>query len=90
MLRRILRSAKQTGNPISALDKFKEIFHYRKQYKAGQMTMQNSCSIEFYKILPFVVDGTDRDGNQLFTVRIKYYKNNIPQFDLLCKHLLGK
>lgn len=87
MIRRLLKSAKRPDNLDSALEKFVDVFKFRKEFKVNQMNVGNCCPAEFYRIRPLVVGGTDLEGNRVFIIRIRYYQT-LRQFDTIIKHFL--
>ena len=78
MLRRLLRYGKNPGNLNAAMERFVEVFKFRAHHRVNKMTLENSTATELFLIQPFVVDGTDLNGNQLFIIRVKFFKN-LPQ-----------
>lgn len=87
MLKRLLKSAKRPDNLDSALEKFVDVFKFRKEFNVNLMKVSNCCPAEFYRIRPLVVGGTDLEGNHLFIIRIRYYQT-LRQFDTIIKHFL--
>src|SRR5699024_408328 len=71
----------------SALEKFVEIFQFRTQWKVAELSLENTLPIEFFKVVPFIADGADRDGYRLFIIRLKFYRK-INQFDVLIKRAM--
>ena len=86
-LKRLLKWAKKPGDLESALEKFVEIFQFRKQYQVKNMNVANVCPAEFYRIQPLFIGGRDLNGNRLFIIRIRYYQT-LTQFDAIIKHFL--
>ena len=85
LLRRLLLSIKP-GEPLEeALKYFIEAFHFRKCYHLVRTRLEDVIPVEFYQVAPFLCDGVDQKGNQLFIIRVKYYRK-LPQFDVLIKN----
>lgn len=87
MLKRLLIAAKVPFNVDSAMEKFAEVFKFRAQWKVNSLTSANTLPVEFYKIVPFIAEGDDREGNRLMIIRLKHYKK-LPQFELVIKRAM--
>lgn len=87
MLKRLLVSAKVPLKLEFAMAKFVDVFKFRAHWKLSTLTARNTLPVEFYKIVPFIADGEDRDGNRLMIIRIRYYKK-LPQFEVIIKRAM--
>lgn len=83
-LRRLILSIKGNEPLEGALKYFIEAFTFRKEFNLVRTSLEDVIPIEFYKVAPFLCDGVDRNGNQLFIIRVKYYRK-LAQFDTLIK-----
>ena len=87
-LKRLLHAAAVPGDVQSAMDMFREVFAFRREYRLGSMDLGSVCPAEFFRIGSVVTVGQDAAGRRVLYIRLKYYQSGVPQLDTVIKHFL--